>query len=91
MVNEPPVSELSEAEATKELSKLAKLLAAANTAYHSEDSPEISDAEYDRLKRRNLELETAFPNLKLAESASDQVGAAPSEKFSKIDVHYFLK
>ena len=84
MVNEPPVSELSEAEATKELSKLAKLLAAANTAYHSEDSPEISDAEYDRLKRRNLELETAFPNLKLAESASDQVGAAPSEKFSKV-------
>ena len=84
MVNEPPVSELSEAEAAKELSKLAKLLAAANTAYHSEDSPEISDAEYDRLKRRNLELETAFPNLKLAKSASDQVGAAPSEKFSKV-------
>ena len=84
MVNEPPVSELSEAEAAKELSKLAERLSAANTAYHAEDSPEISDAEYDRLKRRNLELETTFPNLKLAKSASDQVGAAPSEKFSKI-------
>ncbi len=84
MVNETPVSELSETEATRELLKLAGQLAVANTAYHTNDAPENSDAEYDRLKRRNAEIERAFPNLKLKTSASDQVGAAPSEKFAKV-------
>lgn len=84
MPKEQPITELSEAAAKDELARLATLLEQANKAYHQEDAPEISDAEYDRLKRRNAEIEQAFPQLKRADSASDQVGAAPSEKFGKI-------
>ncbi|MEO0750568.1 MAG: NAD-dependent DNA ligase LigA, partial [Pseudomonadota bacterium] len=75
---------LTREEAEAELSRLAQTLAAANTAYHGEDAPEISDADYDALKARNLEIEAQFPDLKRADSPSDQVGVAPSEAFSKV-------
>nr|WP_243403741.1 NAD-dependent DNA ligase LigA [Shimia abyssi] len=75
---------MTEQQAVAELARLAKLLARANTAYHSEDSPDISDAEYDRLKRRNAAIEAAFPELKRADSPSEQVGATPSDGFGKI-------
>ncbi|MBT8410466.1 MAG: NAD-dependent DNA ligase LigA, partial [Octadecabacter sp.] len=45
----------------------------------------ISDADYDALKRRNAQIEAAFPKLKRADSPSDQVGAAPSEGFGKVE------
>ncbi|MFC3616382.1 NAD-dependent DNA ligase LigA [Lutimaribacter marinistellae] len=77
-------SQLSEAEARSELARLADLLARANKAYHTEDAPEISDAEYDALKRRNAEIETAFPALKREDSPSEQVGARPAEGFAKV-------
>ncbi|MDJ0640127.1 MAG: NAD-dependent DNA ligase LigA [Paracoccaceae bacterium] len=78
------VQSLTEAEAADELARLAKLLAAANKAYHADDAPEISDAEYDELKRRNAAIEARFPSLKRADSPSDQVGAAPATGFQKI-------
>ena len=53
-------------------------------AYHRDDAPEMSDAEYDALKTRNRAIEAQFPHLKRSDSPSDQVGAAPSEAFSKI-------
>lgn len=79
-----PVKELSEAQARVALAELAVQLKDANRAYHRDDSPVIDDATYDVLKRRNAELEAAFPHLKHIESVSDQVGASPSEKFTKI-------
>jgi DNA ligase (NAD+) len=78
------VNDLTEAQAKDELARLAELLAAANLAYHGKDAPEISDADYDAAKRRNTEIEARFPHLKHADSASDQVGAAPSDGFGKI-------
>ncbi|WP_133488586.1 NAD-dependent DNA ligase LigA [Aliiroseovarius marinus] len=78
------VNDLTEAQAKDELARLAALLAAANLAYHGKDAPEISDAEYDAAKRRNAEIEARFPQLKHADSASDQVGTAPSDGFGKI-------
>lgn len=78
------VNDLTEAQAKDELARLAELLAAANLAYHGKDAPEISDAEYDSAKRRNADIEERFPQLKHADSASDQVGAAPSDGFGKI-------
>ena len=44
---------LSASEAQAELAQLASRIAAANRAYHRDDAPEISDAEFDSLKRRN--------------------------------------
>ncbi|MDJ1008148.1 MAG: NAD-dependent DNA ligase LigA [Paracoccaceae bacterium] len=81
---EREVGALTAEEAGRELARLAALLAAANTAYHGEDAPEMADADYDALKRRNAEIEARFPDLKRPDSPSEQVGAAPSETFSKV-------
>lgn len=85
MQPEKDISQLSEAEAREELAQLAEVLAQANAAYHTHDAPEISDADYDRLKRRNAALEAAFPALKRSDSPSDKVGAPVASGFSKID------
>lgn len=78
------VNSLSEAEARAELAELAAALGAANRAYHQQDAPDLTDAEYDRLKRRNAEIEAQFPDLKRDDSPTEQVGAAPAEGFSKV-------
>jgi DNA ligase (NAD+) len=70
------MTEISEADAANELMRLAKSIAYHNRRYHAEDAPEISDAEYDALVRRNNELEAAFPHLVRADSPNKAVGAA---------------
>jgi len=67
---------VTEADAANELMRLAKQIAHHNRRYHAEDTPEISDAEYDALVRRNNELEAAFPHLVRADSPNNLVGAA---------------
>jgi DNA ligase (NAD+) len=69
-------STLSEADAANELMRLAKAIAHHNRLYHADDSPEISDADYDALVRRNNALEQAFPQLVRADSPNKLVGAA---------------
>lgn len=70
------IESLSEADAANELMRLARAIARHNKLYHAEDSPEISDADYDALVRRNNALEAAFPHLIRADSPSRLVGAA---------------
>lgn len=70
------IESLSQAEAANELMRLAKQIAYHSKRYHAEDAPEISDAEYDALVRRNNEIENAFPQLIRADSPNNQVGAA---------------
>lgn len=76
----------SEAEAANELMRLARQIARHNRLYHLQDAPEVSDAEYDALVRRNAELEAAFPHLIRADSPSSAVGhevaASPLAKVS---------
>ncbi len=84
MAEEKPVDRLTEAEAREELARLAAAVGAANTAYHTLDAPEISDAEYDVMKRRNADIEARFPALKRADSPSDQVGATVADGFGKV-------
>src|SRR3546814_3889559 len=64
----------SEAEAANELMRLARQIAHHDRLYHAEDSPEITDPEYDALVRRNAELEAAFPHLVRDDSPSKRVG-----------------
>jgi DNA ligase (NAD+) len=78
------VDKLTSAEAEKELDRLAKQIAEADRKYHGEDAPEISDADYDALRRRNAEIEARFPLLVRADSPSHRVGTKASAKFAKV-------
>ena len=78
------VNKLTSAEAEKELDRLAKEIARHDRAYHGEDAPDISDADYDALRRRNADIEERFPLLVRADSPSHRVGAKASAKFAKI-------
>ncbi len=65
---------MTEAEAANELMRLARQIAHHDHMYHTLDTPEVSDAEYDALMRRNAELEAAFPHLIRPDSPSRKVG-----------------
>ena len=78
------VESLSEAEARAELDRLQTILSAADSAYFQADAPEMTDAAYDALKRRYLEIESAFPELKRPDSLAEKVGAPPAEGFAKV-------
>ncbi len=56
-----PVADLSREQAGRELARLADLLAQANLAYHRDDAPFMSDAEFDALKARNSAIEARSP------------------------------
>lgn len=83
-LSQKPVSELSEDEARAELGRLAAAIGAADIAYHQNDAPEITDADYDALRQRNVELEAQFPSLVRMDSPSTAVGAAPADGFAKV-------
>ena len=74
----------TESDAAAELEALAAEIARHNRLYHTDDAPEISDAEYDALMRRNAALEAAYPQLVRADSPSRQVGAAPAGHLAKV-------
>lgn len=78
------IEHLSESEVENLLKQLASEIEKYNKAYHQEDTPLISDAEYDQLFNLNLELEKKFPHLVLANSPTKQIGSLAAEKFSKV-------
>ena len=71
-------------QAAAELARLAADIAHHNRRYHTEDAPEISDADYDALVRRNQAIEAAFPHLVRVDSPSLKVGAAPAAHLAKV-------
>ena len=77
-------ADLTPAKAKAEMSLLAASLTAANTAYHTNDAPDISDAEYDAMKARLIALEAAFPEQADPNSPTKVVGAAPADGFTKV-------
>ena len=58
-----PVEALTEQEAAAELAQLAPEIVHHDRLYHQQDAPEISDADYDALRRRNAAIEARFPQL----------------------------
>jgi DNA ligase (NAD+) len=79
-----PLEALSEEEAGAELARLAAEIAHHDQLYYAKDAPEISDAAYDELRRRNAAIEARFPELVRADSPSHRVGAAPASGFAKV-------
>ena len=80
----PAIDSLTEEEAAAELARLAAEIARHDRLYHQQDAPEISDADYDALRRRNSEIEARFPELIRADSPSRRVGSAPAAGFAKV-------
>jgi DNA ligase (NAD+) len=79
-----PVEDLLPLDAVVELERLAKEIAAHDKAYHQEDAPTVSDADYDALRRRNDAIEAAFPELVRYDSPSRRVGAPVRDGFKKV-------
>lgn len=76
--------DLSEAQAADELAALAAEIDLADRRYHGEDAPDLTDAEYDALRRRLEAVEARFPRLRGADSPSLRVGSAPAAGFGKV-------
>jgi DNA ligase (NAD+) len=83
-LREIPVEDLSPERAAQELAALAAEIAHHDRLYHQQDAPEISDADYDALRRRNDALELRFPELRRADSPTLSVGATPAAGFRKV-------
>jgi len=78
------VEELTLEQAAEELARLAGEIHKLDVAYHQKDAPLVSDAAYDALRIRNVEIEARFPELVREDSPSRKVGAAPAEGFGKV-------
>lgn len=61
-----------------------------NYLYYVEDSPQISDAEFDALLRELKNLEEQYPEFLTPNSPTQRVGAQPSEKFNQVRHKYRL-
>ncbi len=71
-------------DAAAEMLRLSAEIARHDKLYYQQDAPEISDANYDSLRRRLAALEATHPELSTSESPLLKVGAAPLTAFGKI-------
>ena len=83
-VPDTPTDALTPDEAAAELARLAAEIARHDRLYHQKDAPEITDAAYDAMVRRNAALEALHPGLVRPDSPSVRVGAAPASGVGKV-------
>lgn len=72
-------------EIQEKLNQLRETLHYHGVKYYVEDSPEIPDAEYDRLMRELMELESQHPELMSLDSPSQRVGGAALDGFGSVN------
>ncbi|MEY3070444.1 MAG: NAD-dependent ligase LigA, partial [Actinomycetota bacterium] len=65
--------------------ELRSLIAYHRERYFRDDSPEISDAEYDELDREIRELEFSYPELQSTDSPTQTLGSDVAETFSSVE------
>lgn len=64
--------------------KLVREINRHDELYHGKDAPEISDADYDALRRELDKIEVDYPDLVTPDSPNKMVGAAPAKGFKKV-------
>ncbi|MFN8925293.1 MAG: NAD-dependent DNA ligase LigA, partial [Rhodospirillales bacterium] len=79
-----PVDALTADEAAGELARHAAEIARPDPLYHQSDAPEIADADYVALVRRNAAIEDLHPGLVRIDSPSVRVGAPAASGFGKV-------
>ncbi len=67
------MTKLSEADAANELMRLARNIRRHRWLFYDQDSPEITNREYDGLLRRNRDLEAQFPHLVRDDSPTSNI------------------
>ncbi|MGQ0580446.1 MAG: NAD-dependent DNA ligase LigA [Reyranella sp.] len=78
------VEDLTERQARAENMRLADEIARHDKLYHEKDDPEISDAEYDKLRQRLKAIETRFPQLVDMFSPTQKVAPTSTTAFAKV-------
>ncbi|CEO11570.1 DNA ligase [[Clostridium] sordellii] len=68
----------------KKMDELIDLINYHSNKYYNEDTPEISDFEYDNLMKELMKIETEHPELKREDSPSTRVGGEPLDKFNQV-------
>ncbi|MDK2563569.1 NAD-dependent DNA ligase LigA [Romboutsia sedimentorum] len=68
----------------KRINELIDLINYHNEKYYNQDTPELSDYEYDNLMKELINLEQENPNLKRIDSPTSRVGGKPLDKFEQI-------
>ena len=79
------IKKLDRAEAKKEVARLRQEIERHNYKYYIEAKPVISDFDFDKLMRRLIELEEAFPELRSGDSPSQRVGGTPLKQFRTVE------
>lgn len=79
----PTESSRDATQAAQEAQDLRDQIRRHDYLYYVVDSPEITDAQYDRLYRRLEHLELLYPELVTPDSPTQRVGGTPLEKFGQ--------
>lgn len=72
------------AEPKERIEKLTELINYHNYKYYVEDSPEITDFEFDAILRELEQLEKEYPDLRKADSPSVRVGGEAASTFAEV-------
>lgn len=71
--------------ASRQIEELKKEIERHNYKYYVLDTPEIEDAEYDKMMRELIALEGQYPELLTDDSPSQRVGGEALESFTKVE------
>ena len=77
------VNKIDEKQAKKILASLAMEIKFHDQQYHQKDNPQITDSQYDKLRKLNDAIEKKFPNLVRSDSPSKTVGYSIKKGFKK--------
>ena len=76
--------DLQQKMASRRHGELVKAIKKHDALYYAKDAPEISDADYDSLRKELEDIEKQYPDLITPDSPTQSVGSAPAAQFSKV-------